>query len=349
MTPESQNPGAAYGSMFHDVAEMVADGFTDEMAIQLAWDKWGSGLEVEDLQQLTDDLAAYHERDMEDVETVLSEGEIRVPLTETAEGEPIFFRGRIDRLYRSLTIPGWYFHIDYKSSKWPKTQAEVDEDPQMWAYNWALHEYFPEIDHLEQLYDQFRGTPLNTRKNDEQRQQIREWLAVEARNYFLEPQLQQDGMPKPRFNEWCPWCSIMESCAIVPQLTDWALMRIDELAPDGEALATTPIDEYVARFDSAQTALKVLKRYEDSVKSLVRELPDQRRGQLGFRANRRRNSVMSPVNRSALYETLGHERFMRLVSVSQTSLSDIEDPDLREWAEGLFEKVPGALVVTRKR
>lgn len=351
-TPESQSPGAAYGSMFHDCVEMIEDGFTEERATDLAWDKWGALLEVEDMDRLSKDIGIYREREPLGVTTVLSEGEIRVPLTHTPAGVPIFFRGRIDRLYQSSTL-GWYDHVDYKTSKWTKTQTEVDEDLQMWAYNWAIHEYFPEVEHLEQHYDQFEGPPLTTRKNTEQRAQIRTFLEAEARNYFLPAEQLEDGLPAPRFNQWCPWCPIMESCPIIHNLSDWALTRILELDPnlsvDDAPLGGDPLGEYIERYDEAQTASKVLDRYEKSVKSLIRELPESRQGALGFKVSQRRNAILSPTGRMALLDRLGEQQFMLLVKISQESLTAIDDPEVRAWAKGMYEKVPGAMVVTRKR
>jgi hypothetical protein len=34
----------------------------------------------------------------------------------------IYLRTRIDRLYQRLDNPGVFVHVDYKSSRWPKTQ-----------------------------------------------------------------------------------------------------------------------------------------------------------------------------------------------------------------------------------
>lgn len=338
--------------MLHEAIDLIEDGHTDEGAIELAWKRWGFRLEPADLTLLQEDIAKFHERDFQNVRTVLAEGEIRVPLTTMPDGRPIFFRGRIDRLYERLDEPGHFIHIDYKSSKWQKTQEEVDQDLQLWSYNFLLCEYFPEIVELEQWLDQFRGGMVPTRKSDAQRREIREWLEVEARAYFADQPLQEDGLPAPRFNQWCPWCPILESCQIIPQLSDWALSRIALLRPEDAAeheavLQATPMEEYVERYDDAQTAIKTLQRYEESVKQLIRETPQEDRARLGFKLSERRESVIPTQARDALYKALGHRRFLELVGVSQKRLQSIEDEELKTWALSLVEKVPGSKVVNR--
>jgi hypothetical protein len=90
----------AYGSCIHDVLHAIEqNGLSDDLAIQLAFDKWGWALGPEELQRLKDDIATYRSRDVVGVSTVLNEGEIRVPLMER-DGQMIFFRGRIDRLHQ---------------------------------------------------------------------------------------------------------------------------------------------------------------------------------------------------------------------------------------------------------
>lgn len=351
-TPEAGMPATWYGSMVHHAIDAIEDGHADEAAIEVAWGEWGSRLEPTDLTLLQEDIAKYHERDFQNVRTVLAEGEIRVPLTTMPDGRPVFFRGRIDRLYERLDEPGHFIHVDYKSSKWTKNQEDTDKDEQLWAYNVLIHDYFPECIELEQWLDQLRGGMVTTRKTDAQRREMRQWLEIEARAYFAEKDLQEDGLPAPRFNQWCPWCPILESCQIIPHLSDWALSRIALLRPEDDAeheavLQATPMEEYVGQYDDVQTAIKTLERYADSVKQLVRESSEEERARLGFRLNERRESVFGMQARDALYERLGHRRFMELVSLSQKRLQSIGDPEVKEWALGLVEKVPGTKVVNR--
>jgi len=149
-------------------------------------------------------------------------------------------------------------------------------------------------------------------------------------------------------------CSIAESCTIIPQLSDWALAEIDvlrpedcgELRPDGES--GTPITEYIDRFDDAQNAIKVLERYAESVKKLIRTAPQEKRTELGFKLGNRRNSVIDGPARKALYETLGEDQFFKMARVTKQQLESIADEDLRGWALGLVQTVDGTTPVVQR-
>lgn len=350
-TPESQSPAAGYGSCLHDVIQLIEDGWTDEIAIEQAWSVWGPLLKPEDLDLLADDLAIYRQRDPQNVRTVLAEGEVRTFLCKLADGRPVYFRAKIDRLYERLDAPGQFIMEDYKTSKWEKTQEEVDEDPQMWSYNWVLHEVYPEIDSLDQVYDQFRYGQVHTSKSEKQRKQIKAWLTVQARNYFAREHDQADGLPAPRFNKWCPYCSIIMDCAIIPKLSSWALSRIRLLGAElpVELEASTPqIDELLEPFVSVQTAVKTLQEYEKRVKELVREMPDQERGRLGFKTHTRSNTVFTAEALERMHAEMGAS-FYSLVRATKGRIEAIGEDELREWALALGEKTPGAFVVTKRK
>jgi hypothetical protein len=352
-TPEHQNAAAAYGSCLHDVLQLVEEGWMDDDAIQQAWATWGNVLWPEDLTLLHEDLEAFRaQRDFQNVRTVLAEGELRAYLTTLPDGRRVFFRAKIDRLYERLNEPGHYIQVDYKTSRWEKTQEEVDKDPQQWAYNWVVHEYYPEIEDggLEQFYDQFRGGQLRIApKTDAQRAEIKQWLITQVGVYFSRKHDQPDGLPAPRFNQWCPWCEIIMDCQIIPKLSSWALSRIALLGAElPDDLYVTPMDEHLAPFTDSQTAIKTLKEYESRVKDLVRSLPEAERDRLGFRTYQRNNTVFTPQALEELHGALGSS-FYSLVSATQKRLGAIPDDTLKQWALALGEKVPGAIVVTRKR
>lgn len=351
MTPEAGSPAASYGSCLHDAIEHSENGWSDIEAIEVAWSKWGHDLGPEDVTQLHEDIAVYHTRDFKNVRTVLSEGEIRVFLCVLPDGRRCFFRGRIDRLYERLDRPGSFILVDYKTSKWQKSQEEVDQDPQQWSYNWGAHEFFPEIEELDQCYDQFRHGQVFTRKTDAQREEIREWLILQAHEYFKDKPLMADGLPAPRFNMWCAYCSHLMDCPIVPKLSDWALGRIKILGGELPAeidAAVTPIDTYVDQFDSVQSAIRALTAFEEGVKTLAKQLPEQERDRLRFRLSERKNTVYDQESLEAMHNRLGPQ-FFELVKASKGRLEKIEDEQVRDWALSLGVQVPGPKVVTRRK
>jgi hypothetical protein len=350
--PEATNESNAYGSAIHLVFHSIEeDGLSDDEAIQRAFGKYGGHLWPHDLVRMKADLETYHQRDNKGVRLIGSEVSIRVPLLKhPADGRTIYFRGQIDRLYERVGRPGHFIHRDYKSSAWPKTREEVDADLQMWAYNWGIHEFWPECESLVQIYDQLNAGEIDTRKSDVARKRIKEWLQRQVMAILLDDPAdgQGDGLLAPKFNEWCPWCPIMESCKVVPQLSEFAKTRITALSAD-EDLDASKIEEYVQGLEDAATARKMLERYEKRVKALVRELPPEEQDRLGFYTQQRRNTVWSSDALEAIHEMLGEE-FYSLAGITKTRIEDYLAGDPRlERILALARKEPGPIVVARKR
>jgi len=88
--PEATNPNNVYGSAVHLAIAATEEGASDDEAIEAAVERYGGWLEPEDQEQLAEDLATYHQRDYQDVRTVGSEDNVRVPLF-TWEGRTIYF------------------------------------------------------------------------------------------------------------------------------------------------------------------------------------------------------------------------------------------------------------------
>lgn len=337
-TEEGEPPEAAmqhaYGSCLHDVLHAIEKlGLNDDQAIQIAFDKWAWALGPDDLEQLKKDIATYRQREVVGVDTVLNEGELRIPLMER-DGKIIYFRGRIDRLYRFKANPSIFLHIDYKTSAWRKTEAEVHEDLQLWAYNWAIYERFPEIGTLVQRYDQLNFGEETTEKSDRQRQWIQEWLRRQVTAILNDEDVDPaDGLLKPTFNDWCPWCPIMADCDVIPQLTDFAQRRIALLSPHVAQVAkvgldATGIETYVKQLEAVGTAKKTLDVFEKQVKELIRALPSSQREVLGWRLSPRREQKWDEEAMRRAHEILGDD-FYRVVGLTKKRLDSLFDDDPR--------------------
>jgi hypothetical protein len=313
--PEATNPNNVYGSAIHLAIAATEEGASDDEAIEAAVERYGGWLDAEDFEALAEDLSTYHERDYAGVKTVASEDNLRVPLFEH-EGRMIYFRFTLDRLYQRIDQPGAFIHVDYKSSGHRKTEEEVHSDPQLWAYNFAIHEYWPEVTDLYQLYDQLRFGTVPTRKNDDQRRQIKEWLIAQVKVILRAEHLQ------PKFNKWCPWCPIMESCSEPKRVSEFAQARIEALAPEGadvEGLASADLETYVEDLDTFETVRKCIQRYEESVKGVIRELPDERRRELGFRLQPASKDVWTPQALKRVHGQVGDD-FYLLVNVTKANI-----------------------------
>ena len=372
-TPEANVSGAvwarSYGSAIHAAIEATEDGYNDEDAVQQAWNRYGRFLEPQDLDLLRADLAIYRTRDFPNTRLVLAEEDIRIPLLDW-NGEQIWFRAKVDRLYERLDEPGTFIHVDYKSSKWLRSQKDVHSDRQLWSSNWLIHEFFPECERLLQHYDQLRGGQLPTRKTDEQRAQIRGWLEAEVRKILADEDWQPDGLLKHSLNDWCPWCPILESCPVVPELTHYAAARIAALAPErpklkmdgtpGKRTEPVPLDpaqieRYTAELPKAKLADKVLTRFVDQVNDLLREMPVERSAELGFELRPRTNNTFTPGALKELHQALlargEGDRFYEIAKVTKVALEDnfAESEDLLNLALSLSESQASTPVVAARR
>lgn len=356
-TPEAGSPATAYGSAIHDCIAAVEAGESDRSAIVEAYERWNRWLEPGDADRLLADLDIYRARDFPGTRTVAVEDELRVPLF-TYKGTLIYFRFRLDRLYELLNVPGEFIHIDYKSSAHPRSAAEVDADLQMWAYNWAIHEYFPECRSLSQFYDQLRFGQIPTRKNDTQRRQIKDWLIMQTILVIEDDSEQPDGLLDYSFNQWCPWCPVMESCGVVGELTDFALTRIAALAPAEKQGRATVLQldwaragEYADELPRVRAARAVLKRFDESVAGMVKEMPSERRERLGYETRERGATVFSPDAVRQIHDSVGDDAFYRSVKLTKTALASelADDEATLGWALSLGQNVAGPTILVPRK
>lgn len=355
-TPEAGSYATDYGSCVHDVLRYVEDGYDDGDAIQKAWNTWGHRLEPGDVALLREDVRTYRTRDFPRTRVLSNENEFRVPLFVHPVHGQIYFRFKLDRLYERLDSPGTFIHVDYKSSRHAKSQAEVHKDLQMWAYNFGIYEFWPECERLLQAYDQLRYGQIPTHKSAAQREQMRDWLIAATTAVLEDEDVRDDGLLRPRKNQWCAWCPIMESCAVVPELTDFARVELDALIPTekvGRKLVPQVDPEkirlYTERMDDAKIAEQVLKRYNESVKRVLRDMPAEDRQELGYHLRSRKKTTFTGQAVRELHRRLGEE-FYELVGVTKTGLESYleDDPELLEWALSLATETAGPEVLSRR-
>lgn len=352
--PEATSRNTAYGSAMHDCYEALEAGdLSDDEAIQETFKKWSSWLDPEHLTRLREDIATYRLRDYTGVRTVMNEGEIRVPLM-VYKGRQIYFRGRIDRLYQRLDNPGVFLHIDYKSTAWEKSQGDVDTDRQLWAYNWAIHEVYPEVETLVQVYDQLSYGAIRTSKSDIQREEIHAWLQLQAFAVLENEDYDEtDGLLKPKFNQWCPYCEIRDSCTILGELTSFARDRIAVLAPTEKIgrksvvhLDPDLFEVYVDQLDDVKAARLTLEAFEKAVQDALKEMPAARRRKLGYDMRRSSTDVWTAEALRQAHDLLG-DRFYGMVSMTKTAVEKLGDQQKQDLISGFTERRPGAARLRR--
>lgn len=353
-TPEAGSYATDYGSAIHAVLQHLEDAMAAEDAIQSAWNVWGHRLNPSDVDLLRDDVRTYLARDHPNTRLVASEDEFRVPLFVHPDIGQVYFRFKLDRLYERLDAPGVFIHKDYKSSRWAKSPQEVAEDLQMWAYNFGIHEFWPECRNLIQIYDQLRYGTIPTRKTDKQREQIKDWLIKATTAVIDDVDVRDDDLLRPRFNQWCAWCPIMESCPVVEELSDFARVEIESLAPAEKVGRKTvvklddhPAHVYIERMADAKAAIVVLERFVESVKELLRAMPAADRVSAGYDFKQRKSTSFPVEAKEALHDRLG-PAFYELVKVTKTGLESYlgDDPETLEWALEQALEEAGAEVLT---
>lgn len=341
---EATTPDNAYGHAIHETLWAIEeDDLSDEQAILATFKRWTRWLDPSDLERLKRDIAVYRSRDVgPEWKTVLNEGELRMFLMEY-KGERWFFRGKIDRLYQHRQHPGLFLHKDWKSSKWPKSEEEIDNDLQFWSYNLLIHDYYPECEELRQSYDMLgAGAVTAATKNAQAREQIREWLQLAAMAVIDDDDLQEDGLLKPSWNEWCPWCPLKMDCTEVTQgLTRYADATLKAIAPsipilkkDGSPGKRTEVkldvdmfDDYVRELPKVGRARQTMERFEKTVRDSLRRMPEQSRDALGARLLEKTLTEWGPDDLRAVHDLVGDDAFYHLVGLTKTSVESFYPKD----------------------
>lgn len=340
--PERKHPDIMYGSAIHHAIHLMeAEVLPMEEAVQRAFDEFAGYLDPEDMRRLEDDLATYMRRDYKGVRTIANETEVRVPLF-VVGGETIHFRAKLDRVYERVAQPGSFIHIDYKSSKWRKTEQEVHEDIQMWAYNMAIFEWWPECERLTQVYDQLMYGAVPTRKSAAQRAQMKTWLKRQVRAIL------NNTNPEPKFNQWCPYCALLPDCPEPKRTAEFAAARIAGLAPpDPESgkLVLDPdlMDVYVSELPELKTAKKAIEEFEKAVTKALQDMPEAVRAYHGYRLKGgRKMDAWTPEAMRIAHEALGDD-FYALVKMTKTRAKEYlgGDKEKLEQLLNLAEKEAG--------
>lgn len=349
--PEGQGTANAFGSAFHDAAELIeTELLSIEEALRVVFPAYVQWLTPSDLALLKSDLEALATRDYRGVRTIVAEDDWRVPLCEH-EGETIYFRFKLDRLYQVINSPSAFVQIDYKSSRYQKTQEEWNEDIQQKAYNWGVPEVFPECESLMQVVDQLRFGPVTLRRRtDEEREEIRAFLSELAIAVI------EDDEHRPKWNQWCAFCPLKVDCPVVDELTEFARTTISVIAPieqDGRkkkvALDVLTMDDYVEQMEKAADAEKVLTKFVEAVKGALKAMPEDNRDALGYGVRGKKAYYFTSQSLEDVHEALGDAAFYAMVSLTKSSLEShlADQPAVLEKMLSLMDEKEGAVSIVK--
>lgn len=321
--PEAESYATAYGTAVHMAIQIVDEtNCSDDDAIDAAFSAYQHYLEPDDIPRMRADLVTWHQRRVEGFRLVGTELEFRIPLFKW-EGRWIYFRGRIDVLYQHLKNPSYFFSRDYKTSRWPRSEEEVHKDIQQWGYNFAIHEKFPECKTLIQVYDQLRFGEIPTRKNDLQRQTIKDWLILQVKAIL------RDEILKPTANDMCQYCPLLMDCRVTHMSTDFWKNRLAALAPEkkvGRKIVVSlteglGFETYTEMLPKVKLVSKTMERFIAKVEEVLKEMPSDERERHGFELSKpRKLDKWSTDAKRHIYAELGDD-FFQIVRLTKTDIN----------------------------
>lgn len=342
--PESIDWTNVYGSAVHHAIHLVTTGASHDDAIDETMILYGTYLLPEDIMLMREDLETFETRRPKGVSLVASERDMRVPLF-VADGTQIYFRFKLDALWRLDSNPSVFVHWDYKSSKWRRTPPEIHKDLQFWAYNWGIHEYWPECRHLIQNYDQLRFGVTPTTKNDEQRAAMKQWLIDMVTLIMNEQEF------RPKLNDFCRYCPLVIECREPRRATKYTKGRLGLLAPlrkDGRKVRveffedSDTIEELISKdLPGMIRVRKIIEHVEKALKETLGEMPIEDRERLGWEMKDRRSKTITPDGLRELHQLIGDE-FYQLVGLTASKLEELYGKPKRG------EPVPIELQIARR-
>lgn len=347
--PEAMDENNAYGSCVHDAIAIVEkEAVSDEEAIRRVWPDYQHFLDPTDLELLKHDLELYHQRSHTGYRLIANEMDMKVPLF-VHNGVQIYFRFKVDALYQHIQNPGIWLLRDYKSTKWPKSEAEWRKDLQQWAYQWGVIEMYPEIVTLIQEVDQLKAgvVPLPMKPPDELKK-IKAWLIQQVTAIL------DDETLKPYQNDWCAYCPIIMDCRVTHLSTDYWKRRLAATAPEKKVgrkilVELTEGSEDFSLYTDMVVPMskthKMMERFMSTVKEAVKVMPANERKQYADITTKK----ATKWNASALkriHERVGAE-FYHLVGLTKTAVEDFygKDDPTRAEIEQEAEVVDGSTVV----
>jgi hypothetical protein len=320
---EHRNWTNAYGSAIHDAISYVEnEDLTNGQAVEKTWKDWGPFLDPEDLALLHEDLDKYRGDTPLGMRLIAAEVDVKVPLF-VQDGVQYYFRFKLDALYQMIAEPTVFFHRDYKSSKWPKTEKEIHEDWQMSSYNWGIHELYPECARLVQSYEQLRHGNIVTSRNDLQREQIREWLIEHVKALIADTEM------KPKMNDFCRYCSKVMECSETERSTRYWRGTLAVLAPMTKVGRKTKL-EFAEEGDELERLMtdvlpraiqvrKHLEHFEKELKAKLEAMPSSERERLGWKMTDRTTKQITAEGLARIHEAVGPV-FYNLVSLTKRNV-----------------------------
>jgi len=231
----------------------------------------------------------------------------------TSDGVPII--GAMDKIIElnKDTI----LVVDYKTSKFVYTQAEMKNDIQLSMYDLVANIKFPQYKRIILTLDYLRSTSVYTYRTNKERKSFSQYLLA-VYNEMLN--LEEKDV-KPALNDMCNWCDFRNECPAYIEASKNDKVIKKKLEEQNE-------DELVTEYLDIRNRKRALDNYEKRLKFYIMEkIKNDEKDLVGennlIYIRQNPSTVYDP---KTVYKSVPLNNFLKMVTVSKRSFDGyVED------------------------
>ena len=207
--------------------------------------------------------------------------------------------------------------VDYKTSKYVYTQADMKNDIQLSIYDVVANIKFPQYKRIILCLDYLRSDPVYTYRSNRERKSFSQYLLA-VYNEMLN--LEEKNV-EPSLNDMCNWCDFRNECPAYIEATKKDKVLKKKLESQDE-------DELIAEYLDIRSRKRVLDNYEKRLKSyIIEKIKNDEKDLVG-----ENNIIYIRQNPSTVYDPkivykfMPLNDFLKVVTVSKRSFDKyVED------------------------
>lgn len=224
----------------------------------------------------------------------------------TDEGVPII--GAMDKIVE--LNEDTVLVVDYKTSKFVYTQAEMKNDIQLSIYDVVANIKFPNYKRIILCLDYLRSEPVYTYRTNKERKSFSQYLAA----IYNEMLNLEEKDVKPALNDMCNWCDFRNECPAYIEASKNDKVIKKKLEDQNE-------NELVAEYLDIRTRKKVLDNYEKRLKFYIMEKIKNDEKDLVGENNiiYVRQNPSTAYDPKTIYKAVPLNDFLKMVTVSKRS------------------------------
>jgi hypothetical protein len=212
--------------------------------------------------------------------------------------------------------------VDYKTSKYHLTQAELKADIQLSMYDLVGSIKFPNYKRIILSLDYLRGDPVYTYRTTKERKTFAKYLLA----VYNEMLKMKEEKAKPTINDMCNWCDYNDSC---PEYKK----SMQEKSIFKKNLNEYSDDELVAEYLNVKNKTRIFYEYEKQLKThILRKIRDEEHDLIGGGKQLyiKQNGSVS-YDPATVFEHVPKEEFLKSVKVGKKLIDEYirEHPEVR--------------------